>query len=61
MIYLRILKHFSDEVDFSKFEVHTVTSALKLFFREMPEPLFTFMLYDDLMAIAGTDFANSLS
>lgn len=52
LVELRDKLEKDDEVDFSKYEVHTVTSALKLFFREMPEPLFTFMLYDDLLSIA---------
>jgi len=32
--------------------VHTIASALKAFFREMPEPLMTFPAYDDLASIA---------
>ncbi|KAJ8272480.1 hypothetical protein GJAV_G00089590 [Gymnothorax javanicus] len=35
----------------SKWEdMHVTAGALKLFLRELPEPLFTFPLYDDLMA-----------
>lgn len=34
-----------DDVDFSKFEVHVVTSAMKLFFREMPGMCARYIFY----------------
>jgi len=34
-------------------EPHVVCSTLKLFFRELPEPLFTFELYDCFMIADG--------
>eukprot|EP00005_Dracoamoeba_jomungandri_P005985 CAMPEP_0174261978 /NCGR_PEP_ID=MMETSP0439-20130205/12704_1 /TAXON_ID=0 /ORGANISM="Stereomyxa ramosa, Strain Chinc5" /LENGTH=262 /DNA_ID=CAMNT_0015346603 /DNA_START=128 /DNA_END=916 /DNA_ORIENTATION=+ len=38
--------------DLTKYEVSSVAGALKLFFREMPEPLFMFSCYDRYMAAA---------
>ena len=35
-------------------DVHTVGSLLKLWFRELPEPLLTYELYDCFLAAAGT-------
>mmetsp|Transcript_11274 Transcript_11274/g.12398 ORF Transcript_11274/g.12398 Transcript_11274/m.12398 type:complete len:593 (+) Transcript_11274:274-2052(+) len=43
----------NDDLDFSidlREDVHTVTSSLKLYFRELPEPLLTFALYDEWIA-----------
>jgi hypothetical protein len=34
-------------------DVHNVTSLFKLYFREMPEPLLTFDLYDAFIAASG--------
>jgi len=56
---LRDLMEREDDVDFTKFEVHAVTSAFKLFFREMPEPLLTFILYEDLLVIADDNKEES--
>jgi Rho GTPase-activating protein 1 len=36
---------FSDE-----FEAHAIAGLLKLYFRELPDPLFTFALYNDIVA-----------
>ncbi|ESO11090.1 hypothetical protein HELRODRAFT_72679 [Helobdella robusta] len=33
----------------SMWDIHTITGALKLFFRELSEPLFTYALYDDFI------------
>lgn len=39
-----------------KYPVHVLSSVLKCFFREMPEPLLTFDYYDDfIMAASLTD------
>ncbi len=35
-------------------DINVVTGALKLYFREMPDPIFPFHFFDMLMAIAGT-------
>jgi hypothetical protein len=34
--------------------VHTVAGLLKVFFRELPEPLLTFELYDAFLAAIST-------
>jgi len=34
-------------------DIHNIASLLKLYFREMPEPLLTFDLYDAFIAAAG--------
>lgn len=34
-------------------DVHVITGALKLFFRELPEPLFPFNYFDKLIAAAS--------
>lgn len=39
-------------------EVHNVTSLLKLYYRELPEPLMTFELYDCFIAAIGTFYKN---
>lgn len=39
----------SSSVDLDPYSVHVLTAALKSFFREMPEPLMTYDLYDDFL------------
>jgi hypothetical protein len=34
---------------------HSVANLLKLYFRELPEPLFTWEMYDDMLKIADSD------
>ena len=34
--------------------IHVLTTALKCFFRELPEPLLTFELYDEFLQASGT-------
>lgn len=41
-------------ITFENNQVHAVTSLLKLWFRELPEPLLTFALYDDFIKTQGT-------
>jgi len=41
-----------EEVNLKDKDVHTVTSLLKLYFRELPEPLLTFSLYQHCLAIS---------
>ncbi|XP_041367346.1 unconventional myosin-IXAa-like isoform X3 [Gigantopelta aegis] len=36
-------------VDFEEYPIHVLTSTLKCYFRELPEPLLTFDLYDDFL------------
>ena len=44
--------HFSD-VNIEEFTIHVITSTLKSFFRELPEPLLTFELYDEFVQASG--------
>lgn len=39
-------------IDCELYAVHVLTSVLKSFFREMPEPLLTFELYDEFLRAA---------
>ncbi|OTF69429.1 hypothetical protein BLA29_003880 [Euroglyphus maynei] len=44
------------DIDLDHYSVHVLAGCLKLFFREMPEPLMTYELYDDfLWATTVTD------
>jgi hypothetical protein len=43
--YLLILQGHS-RIDLSKLDAHTVAGILKLWFRELPQPIFTFEYYD---------------
>ncbi len=36
------------------YDVHLITGCVKTFFRELPEPLFTFERYDALIQAAST-------
>lgn len=43
-----------EDVDLStEQDPHTVTGLLKYYFRELPEPLMTFALYEQFIAAAG--------
>ncbi|XP_067665748.1 unconventional myosin-IXb-like isoform X12 [Haliotis asinina] len=48
----QIIESDIDAVDFEEYPVHVLTSTLKCFFRELPEPLLTFDLYDDFLRAA---------
>lgn len=39
----------SSEIDYETYNIHVLTNVLKLFLREMPEPLLTFDRYDDFL------------
>eukprot|EP01087_Luapelamoeba_hula_P004794 TRINITY_DN1475_c0_g2_i1.p1 TRINITY_DN1475_c0_g2~~TRINITY_DN1475_c0_g2_i1.p1 ORF type:complete len:979 (+),score=172.77 TRINITY_DN1475_c0_g2_i1:251-3187(+) len=43
------------DINWAACSVHDISSALKLFFRELPEPLLTWSLYEPLGAIGGKD------
>uniref|UniRef100_A0A3Q3Q2K8 Uncharacterized protein n=1 Tax=Monopterus albus TaxID=43700 RepID=A0A3Q3Q2K8_MONAL len=43
-----------EQVDLSDLSPHDITSILKHFFKELPEPLLTFDLYNDFMAVGKT-------
>ena len=40
----------------TEWDISAITSVLKNYFRELPIPLFTFDLHDDLVSIAGQSF-----
>ena len=40
-------------ISFSQYNVHVLTSVMKSFFREMKEPLMTFVLYSDFIGATG--------
>ncbi|XP_071119029.1 unconventional myosin-IXb-like isoform X6 [Haliotis cracherodii] len=48
----QIIEADIDAVDFEEYPVHVLTSTLKCFFRELPEPLLTFDLYEDFIRAA---------
>lgn len=50
------LSNDPEAVDFSAYPIHVLASTLKSFFREMPEPLMKFALYDHF--IQATDIAD---
>ena len=41
------------------FNIHAVAAVLKLFFRELPEPLFTNALHDKFLSINGKFCLNN--
>ena len=42
-----------ENIDFNEYHVHVLTSVMKTFFRELPEPLLTYDLYDDFIRASG--------
>jgi hypothetical protein len=42
--------YLGKKVDLEGRDIHTVAGVLKLFFRELPEPLLTYELYDTFLA-----------
>jgi len=42
------------KIDLTGEDIHNVAGLLKLFFRELPEPLLTFELYESFIAAMGT-------
>ena len=51
------------DVDLTKCnDPHTVAGLLKLYFRELPEPLLTFDLYDDFIeSHTGSDYQDKIN
>ena len=47
--YIFFIKVPPNEWDLNSHNIHVVTGVLKLFFRELPEPLLTFPLYSKLI------------
>ena len=41
-------------------DIHTTSACLKLYFRELPTPLFTFDLYDDFISAASVSVSDEL-
>lgn len=50
---LKIEEGHHELVNFENYQVHVLTSVLKCFFREMPEPLLTFDCYEDFLRAAN--------
>jgi len=48
---LKILLDYRENVDLNLCDIHALASVIKLFFREMPEPLFTFDRYNRFLAL----------
>jgi len=46
------------EVNWEELDDHLVTGTVKLFLRELPQPLLTFDLYPEFVAVNGT-FLNA--
>lgn len=44
------LNDFDEDVDFKSYDSFILTDILKVFFRELPEPLMTFHLYQDFLS-----------
>ncbi|KAK2161935.1 hypothetical protein LSH36_107g02020 [Paralvinella palmiformis] len=53
---IRDLNTDPNSVDLGEYHVHVLTSVIKRFLQEMPEPLFTFDYYDDV--ILATEITN---
>ena len=51
MFFLQFLD--IDDVDFMEYHVHVLTSVVKEFLRELPDPLLTFGLYDEFIRASG--------
>lgn len=54
-MFLFCLLHLTDveAVILENYHVHVLASVLKLFLRNLPEPLLTFDLYDDFLRTTG--------
>eukprot|EP00299_Pterocystis_sp_00344_P016588 c8319_g1_i1.p2 GENE.c8319_g1_i1~~c8319_g1_i1.p2 ORF type:complete len:261 (-),score=59.40 c8319_g1_i1:67-849(-) len=55
---LRTYLNLNWEISLDEEDVHTVTGALKLFFREMPDPLITASLYPTVLQIIGDNIRD---
>lgn len=49
-----------NDIDFQNLNPHVLGSLLKSYFRTLPEPLFTFPLYDKFIALTGNSFKRLL-
>ncbi|CAH1254858.1 MYO9B [Branchiostoma lanceolatum] len=49
-----------EAVDMEAYPIHVVCNVLKLFFREMAEPLLTYALYDDFLRCTGKSFQTEV-
>ena len=62
-----MVKSYAEKFDYGEFlkftkEEDTLVAAdlIKKFLRELPEPLLTFRLYDDIMRIQGKTYGSNL-
>lgn len=49
MVYVYVYMCIGEEVNFSRDDVHLAAVILKTFLRELPEPLLTYQLYNDIV------------
>jgi len=49
----------AEDIDLTAYDTHTVASVVKSYFRELPEPLLTFDLYDCFVASMGISEAET--
>mmetsp|Transcript_8011 Transcript_8011/g.12177 ORF Transcript_8011/g.12177 Transcript_8011/m.12177 type:complete len:937 (-) Transcript_8011:40-2850(-) len=54
-LYKKFDSGYGDMVDFSKVDINTLAELLKLYFRQLPEPLLTFALYDAIIELDESD------
>jgi len=48
---IKILLNNADNIDLCHCDIHTIGTVVKQFFRELPEPLFTYELYNSFLSI----------
>jgi hypothetical protein len=55
---LKILLNYRENIDFNQCDIYALASVVKLFFREMPEPLLTHARYKRFLTALGEFFRN---
>ena len=61
--FVQLLRYFPGEdplaEDYSIKDINSIAGVLKLYFRELPEPLFPFSLFDNFMSLVGRSSPQS--